>query len=233
MNDRNNTIAGWVLFAGIIGLGAWVVTGETFRSEAPEKGGWALADAEGEAGGEAAKPIEFYLATADAAKGEQVFKKCAACHTINAGGANGLGPNLYGVMGKPHGAHPGFAFSDALKSVPGTWDWTAMDAWLTSPRKYAPGTKMTFAGLGNPEERANLLLYLNAQGSNLPVPPPPAKDAAAAGDKAAAEAEGAGAQKAGDQPVLNEQQAVEGGPKNVGGEGAAKLTGTDPTVNKN
>jgi cytochrome c len=108
-----------------------------------------------------------------------------------------------------------------------------MDAWLTSPRKYAPGTKMTFAGLGNPEERANLLMYINSQGSNLPVPPPPAEDAAAAGDKAAAEAEGAGAQKAGDQPVLNEQQAAAGGPKNVGGEGAAKLTGTEPTVNKN
>ena len=232
MNDRKNTIAGWVLFAGIVGLGAWVVTGETFRTEAPEKAGWALADAEGEGAGEAAKPIEFYLATADAAKGEQVFKKCAACHTITAGGPNGLGPNLHGVMGKPHGAHPGFAFSDALKATPGVWDWKAMDAWLTSPRKYAPGTKMTFAGLGNPEERANVLMYINSQGSNLPVPPPPAEDAAA-GDKAAAEAGGDGAQKAGDQPVLNEQQAAAGGPKNVGGEGAAKLTGTEPTVNKN
>ena len=233
MNDRKNTIAGWVLFAGIVGLGAWIATGETFRSEAPEKAGWQLADAEGEAGAEAAQPIEFYLATADAAKGEQVFKKCTACHTINPGGANGLGPNLHGVMGKPHAAHPGFAFSPALKGVPGSWDWKSMDAWLTSPRKYAPGTKMTFAGLGNPQDRANLLLYINSQGSNLPVPPPPAPDAAAAGDKATAEADGAGAQKAGDQPVLNEQQAAAGGPKNVGGEGAAKLTGTDPTVNKN
>jgi len=232
MNDRKNTIAGWILAAGIVGLGAWIVTGETFHSEAPEKAGWQLADAEGEAGGEAAKPIEFYLATADAAKGADVFKKCTACHTINAGGANGLGPNLHGVVGKPHGAHPGFAYSDALKSVPGVWDWKALDAWLTSPRKYAPGTKMTFAGLGNPQDRANLLLYLNSEGSNLPVPPPPAEDAAAAGDKAGAEAAGAGAQKASDQPVLNEQEAAKGGPKNVGGEGAAKLTGTDPTVNK-
>ncbi|WP_118857790.1 c-type cytochrome [Sphingomonas mesophila] len=232
MDDRNNTIAGWVLFAGIIGLGAWVVSGEMFRSHVPEKGGWQLADAEGEAGAAADKPIEFYLATADAGRGEQVFKKCAACHTINVGGANGLGPGLYGVMGKPHGAHPGFAFTDALKSVPGVWDWKSMDAWLTSPRKYAPGTKMTFAGLGNPQDRADIMLYLNAQGSNLPVPPPPAEDPAAAGDKAAAEADDAGAQKAGNQPILNEQQAVQGGSKNVGGEGAAKLTGTDPTVDK-
>lgn len=230
MDDRNNTIAGWVLFAGIVGLGAWIVSGETFRSEAPEKAGWPLADAEGEAGAEADKPIEFYLATADAGRGENVFKKCTACHTINPGGANGLGPNLHAIMGKPHAAVPGFAYSAALKGVPGPWDWKAMDAWLTSPRKYAPGTKMTFAGLGNPQDRADLLLYLNAQGSNLPVPPPPAEDPAATEDKAAAEAQGDGAQKAEDQPILNEQQAVKGGAKNVGGEGAAKLTGTDPTV---
>lgn len=233
MDDRNNTTAGWILFAGIVGLGAWIVSGETFHSEAPEKAGWPLADAEGEAGAEAAKPIEFYLATADAGRGEQVFKKCTACHTINAGGANGLGPNIHGIMGKPHAAVPGFAYSAALKGVPGSWDWKAMDAWLTSPRKYAPGTKMTFAGLGNPQERADLLLYLNAQGSNLPVPPPPAEDPAAAGEKAAAEAEDAGAQKAEDQPVLNEQQAAQGPSKNIGGEGAAKLTGPDPTVNRN
>ena len=234
MDDRFNTIAGWVLFAGIIALGSSIVAGEAFHSERPEKMGYPIEGVaeEGAGAAEAEKPIEFYLASADAAKGEQVFKKCAACHTITPGGPNGLGPNLHGVMGKPHGAHPGFAYSAALKGVPGSWDWKAMDAWLTSPRKYAPGTKMTFAGLGNPQERADLLLYLNAQGSNLPVPPPPAEDAAAAGDKAAAEADDSGAQKAGDQPILNEQQAVKGGSKNVGGEGASKLTGTDPTVNK-
>ena len=232
MDDRKNTTAGWILFAGIVGLGAWIISGETFHSEAPEKAGWPLADAEGEAGADAAKPIEFYLATADAGRGENVFKKCTACHSITPGGPNGLGPNVHGVMGKPHASKPGFAYSASLKEKPGQWDWKKMDAWLTSPRKYAPGTKMTFAGLGNPQERADLLLYLNAQGSNLPVPPPPAEDPSAAGDKAAAEADDSGAQKAGDQPILNEQQAVKGGSKNVGGEGASKLTGTDPTVNK-
>jgi cytochrome c len=90
-------------------------------------------------------------------------------------------------MGKPHGHVPGFAYSDALKSVPGNWDWEGMDKWLANPKKYAPGTKMTFAGLGNPEERANLILYLNAQGSNLPLPTPPAAEAPAA-DAAAADA---------------------------------------------
>jgi cytochrome c len=188
MDDRSNTIAGWVLAGGIVALGLSIVTGMYFHPEAPEKEGFAVvAEAAGEAGGAAAVPIATLLATADIAKGEAVFKKCAACHTINQGGANGIGPNLWAAMGKPHGHVPGFAYSDALKSVPGNWDWEGMDKWLANPKKYAPGTKMTFAGLGNPEERANLILYLNAQGSNLPLPTPPAAEAPAA-DAAAADA---------------------------------------------
>jgi cytochrome c len=188
MDDRSNTIAGWVLAGGIVALGLSIVTGMYFHPEAPEKEGFAVvAEAAGEAGGAAAVPIATLLATADIAKGEAVFKKCAACHTINQGGANGIGPNLWAAMGKPHGHVPGFAYSDALKSVPGNWDWEGMDKWLANPKKYAPGTKMTFAGLGNPEERANLILYLNAQGSNLPLPTPLAAEAPAA-DAAAADA---------------------------------------------
>ena len=114
------------------------------------------------------------------AAGETVFKKCAACHTVNQGGANGVGPNLWNAVGKPHGHVPGFAYSDALKSVPGNWTFDALDAWLESPRRYAPGTKMTFAGLSDPQDRANVIAYLNSLGSNLPFPPPPdGADAAA------------------------------------------------------
>ena len=202
MDDRSNTIAGWVLAGGIVALGLSIVTGMYFHAEAPEKEGFAVvAEAAGEAGGAAAVPIATLLATADVAKGEAVFKKCAACHTVAQGGANGIGPNLWATLGKPHGHVPGFAYSDALKSVPGNWDWEGMDKWLANPKKYAPGTKMTFAGLGNPEERANLILYLNAQGSNLPLPTPPAAEAPAAdaaadsatGDAAAAPAADAAA----------------------------------------
>ena len=101
------------------------------------------------------------LADGDAAKGAKVFKKCAACHTVNQGGANGIGPNLYGTLGEPIGqGKGGFAFSDALKGVGGNWDFDKMNAWLTSPRKFANGTKMTFAGLGNPQDRANVIAYL-------------------------------------------------------------------------
>lgn len=190
MDDRSNTIAGWVLAGGIVALGLSIVSGMYFHGEAPEKEGFAVAaEAGGEAGGVAAVPIATLLATADVAKGEAVFKKCAACHTIAQGGPNGIGPNLWAAMGKPHGHVAGFSYSDALKSVPGNWDFEGMDKWLANPKKYAPGTKMTFAGLGNPEERANLIAYLNAQGSNLPLPPPPAADAAApAADAATGEA---------------------------------------------
>ena len=180
MDDRSNTIAGWVLAGGIVALGLSIGSGMYFHGKAPEKEGFAVvAEETGAAGGVAAVPIATLLATADIAKGEAVFKKCVACHTIASGGANGIGPNLWAAMGKPHGHVAGFAYSDALKSIPGNWDWEGMDKWLANPKKYAPGTKMTFAGLGNPEERANLILYLNAQGSNLPLPAPPAADPAA------------------------------------------------------
>src|SRR3546814_20426886 len=118
---------------------------------------------------EAEPPIAAFLATASAARGEAQFKKCAACHTVTPGGANGIGPNIYGVLGKAHGHLPNFQYSDALKSVPGNWDWDSLSAWLKSPKSYAPGTRMSFAGLSKPQDRADLLLYLTAQGSTLPV----------------------------------------------------------------
>ena len=203
MDDRFNTIAGWTLFAGIVALGSSIVVGEVFHAERPHEGGYPIpgVELEGEGGGEADKPIEFYLASADPAKGEQVFKKCAACHNADPGGANALGPGLYGVMGNPIAGHPGFAFSDALKSKGGTWDWATMSEWLANPRKFAPGTKMTFAGLGNPEERANLLAFLNSRDSApLPIPAAPA-EATAEAAPAAGTGQGDGPQKAADTPA--------------------------------
>src|SRR5690606_29437078 len=122
--------------------------------------------------------------------------KCIACHTINQGGANGIGPNLWAILGDPlaHG-RGGFAFSDALKKVGGNWTFEQMDKWLASPRAFANGTKMSFAGLSRPEERANVIAYMNAQGSNLPLPAAdapaeaeaPAEDAPEATEAATAE----------------------------------------------
>mgnify|MGYP001765197062 CR=1 FL=1 len=201
MDDRFNTIAGWTLFSGVVALGLASLSSHYFRAtkeNRPEKMGYEIEGVvqEGE-GGAAAVPLETLLASADAAKGEATFKKCASCHTINAGGANGIGPNLHATMGKPLAGHAGFAYSDALKGVGGSWDWAKMDAWLKNPKAFAAGTKMSFAGIGDAAERANLLVYLNAQGSNLPLPAAPAApaaDAAAApADAAAAPAEGAAA----------------------------------------
>jgi cytochrome c len=93
------------------------------------------------------------------------------------------------VMGKKHGHIAGFAYSAGLLAKPGNWDFEGMDAWLKSPKKYVEGTKMSFAGLSKAEDRANVIVYINAQGSNLPVPAAPAEGAPAAG--AAAPAAGA------------------------------------------
>ncbi|WP_375421691.1 c-type cytochrome [uncultured Sphingomonas sp.] len=186
MDNRTNTIAGWTLAACGAALGLSIVGGMVFHGERPEKMGYAIegVEAEGGAGGAAAEvPIAALLATADAAKGAEVFKKCAACHTINQGGANGVGPNLYGTLGEAVAqGKGGYPFSDALKAVGGNWDFDKMNAWLISPRKFANGTKMTFAGLGNPQDRANVILYLNQQGSNLPLPAAPPAGAAVPAD---------------------------------------------------
>jgi cytochrome c len=195
MDDRANTIAGWALAGGIAALGLSILSGEYFHAERPVKMGYTVEGVEEESAGPvvAEKPIAFYLASADAAKGADVFKKCGACHNAEKGGPNALGPNLWGVLGENLGQGAGgFAFSDALKGKGGNWDWDKLNEWLTSPRKFAPGTKMTFAGLSKPEDRANVIAYLNKQSNSpLPLPAAPAEGAApapAAGKDAAAPA---------------------------------------------
>ena len=213
MDDRFNTIAGWVLFAGIVALGASIVTGETFHSERPEHMGYPIEGVVEEGAGgtaEAEKPIAFYLASADPAAGEQVFKKCTACHNADKGGANALGPNLWDVLGEPIGQGKGFPFSSALSGVGGNWDFDKLSAWLTSPKKFAPGTKMTFAGLSNPQDRANVIAFLNAHSdSPEPMPKAPAEAATPPTDqKADASKPGTGPnngpQKADNEPQTNQ-----------------------------
>jgi len=209
MGDRFNTVAGWALFAGIIALGGAIVSSKYFHDERPEKMGYAIegVEAEGEGGGDSGPGLNTLLASADVAAGEKVFAKCAACHTVNQGGANGIGPNLYATVGEGIGqGKGGFAFSDALKSKGGNWSFENLDAWLKSPREFAPGTKMTFAGLGNPADRANLIAWLNTQGSNLPLP---AADAAPAAAEGANAAEAGNAANATEAPAANATNASE------------------------
>ena len=183
MDNRTNTIAGWVLGACGAALGLSIVSGMVFTSEKkPEKMGYPIEGAAeaGDSGAAAEVPIASLLATADPAKGAEVFKKCTACHTITEGGTNGLGPNLYATVGEAIATGKGgFAFSDALKAKGGKWDFDNLNAWLTNPRAFASGTKMTFAGLANAQDRANVIVYLNTMGSNLPLPAAPAAAAPA------------------------------------------------------
>lgn len=232
MDDRANTIAGWVLAAGIVALGTTIVTGEVYRSERPETMGYAVqgVEEEGGAAAPAEKPFPFYMAQADAAKGADVFKKCTACHNADKGGANALGPNLYGVVGDAIAqGRGGFAFSDALKGKGGNWTFDQLNLWLTSPKTFAAGTKMTFAGLSNPQDRANVIAYLNQQGDHpLPLPAAPketGEPAAAGKEPPPTGANQQGVQKAHNVPVQTEAQAAKQPSGTISGEAAPAEAG--------
>ncbi|QUL37784.1 cytochrome c family protein [Erythrobacter sp. JK5] len=174
--DLFNTAAGWVLFAAGLGLGLSILSGKYFHGDSPERPeqlGYVIEGVIEEGGGEAEMTMAAALAMPDTtvAAGEKIYAKCQACHTINQGGANGVGPNLYGIMGSPIGKHAaGYDYSAAMASFGGQWGWEEMNAWLKNPKGYIEGTKMGFAGLSKIEDRAALALYLNSQGSGLPVP---------------------------------------------------------------
>ena len=128
-------------------------------------------------------PIAVLLASADAGRGESGVKSlgCIACHSFNEGGKNGIGPNLYNVMGQPHASKEGYAYSNVLKSKEGPWTYEAMSSWLRKPATYAPGTKMSYAGITDGGKRADVILYMRSlAASPIALPEAPAKTADAA-----------------------------------------------------
>jgi len=135
-------------------------------------------------------PLPALLAKADATRGAASAKKCQSCHDFTEGGPNKIGPNLYGVVGRPIASHPGYSYTDALtQHAKENWTYEALNKWLLSPKADMPGTKMTFTGIPDDAERADVLAYLQTL-SHSPVPFPaaeaaPAGAAPAAGDKAA------------------------------------------------
>ena len=126
-----------------------------------------------------AVPLATLLAAADPQAGQETAKVCQACHNFTEGAGAKIGPDLYGVVGRKVASKSGFAYSSALKQFADkTWSYDLLNTWLTAPSKMAPGTKMTFAGLSDPGDRANLLAYLRTLSPNpVPFPAPPAAGA--------------------------------------------------------
>lgn len=207
MDNRNNTIAGWVLGSMMVAVAAGIGGHMIVHPIAAEKAGYPIEGGAEEGAGAAAeadKPIAEMMAAADTAHGAEVFKKCSACHTVAQGGANGIGPNLWATVGEAIAqGKGGYAFSDALKTAGAgkKWDFEQLNAWLKSPRGYANGTKMTFAGLSSGKDRADVIAYLNTQGSNLPLPAAPAGAPAATDAKVPPAAGGANPGGKAEEPV--------------------------------
>ena len=198
---NGNKILGAVLATAFVIVGVQQVTGAIYHTEAPEKMGY-FVDAPEEAAAGAAEVVlppdwGTVLPTADLGAGEAAFARCVACHTINAGGTNGTGPNLYGVLGRQVAGHPGFAFSDALKAHAAgapSWTYDEMDQFLTAPGRHVPGTKMSFAGIRDTQTRVNLIAWMRSQGSGglaVPAPDPARQPGAALAEGEAETPEGA------------------------------------------
>ncbi len=118
--------------------------------------------------------LGLLLASADVSRGERAFKgKCATCHSIDQGGANGTGPNLHAIVGAAKASKAGFGYSNALSGVGGDWSYDALNAWLENPSSYARGTSMAFAGLRRDDERAATIAYLASFTPNAPDFPAP------------------------------------------------------------
>jgi cytochrome c len=175
-----NKIIGAVLATGLC-LVAMNITAEAiFSPHQPAKPGFEIdIKPQTPAAGPAApaapeEPIEKLLATATVDRGQMVAKQCATCHNFQKGGPNGIGPNLYSVVGRPRASEPGFSYSDAMKAKGGEWTIDDLNKFLASPKEFIPGTKMTFAGLPRGNQRADAIAYLNSL-ADTPKPLPVAK----------------------------------------------------------
>jgi cytochrome c len=120
---------------------------------------------------QAEKPLPELLAAANVDDGAKEAKKCAVCHSFEKGAAAKVGPSLYGVLGRPVGNMPGFAYSAAVAGHGGTWDYALLNCYLKDPKACLPGNKMTFAGVKGDEDRANVILFLRSL-SDSPAPLP-------------------------------------------------------------
>jgi cytochrome c len=178
-----NKVLGALLGTCLVLLAVHIASGAIFASPVPAKPGYIIeVKQEGGAkpsGGTAApaeQPIAALLASANVKNGEQTAKECELCHNLGKGQGAKIGPDLYGVVGRPVASEAGFGYSAPLKAKGGTWTFDALNTWLTNPRADVPGTLMTFAGISNAHQRADVIAYLNSN-SDKPLPLPKVAEA--------------------------------------------------------
>ena len=230
-----NKMLAAILTAGIIASGSGVISRIVYRPHVPQERAYPIEVAVTEDGAEDARAeptvsLAALLADASVEEGQAVVKKCAACHTFEEGGANKIGPALWGVVGRDIASVEGFAYSDALVSQEGAWDYEKLSHFLADPKGWVPGTKMAFAGLKKDQDLADAIVYLRSISRDAPpLPEPEAEPAAAAGEQTAAAGERAeeGAQQpaadTGEQEVAAVQSETE-----AASEQAPAATGSAP-----
>jgi cytochrome c len=174
-----NKFAAAILLAGIIAMVSSFLAEELVKPKPLAQPAYVVAGVEAKAapaGGAPAEaalePIGPLLAKANPDDGANLAKQCAACHTFDKGGPNRVGPNLYGVIGGPHAHAEGFQYSKVMEGMHDKkWEYEELNKFLANPKAYAPGTKMTFAGLRKPEQRADVIAFLRSK-SDSPPPLP-------------------------------------------------------------
>jgi cytochrome c len=177
-SQEANKIAGAILMSGLIAMASGFIARSLVHPVELKELAFAVEKPDAPAAGSqaAAAPAEIppvapLLAKADLAVGEAAAKKCAACHTFDKGGPNRVGPNLWDVVGRKPGSHPGFAYSKAMASVPEEWNYEHLNKYLANPKAEVPGNKMAFAGIPKIEERAAVIAWLRSK-ADAPKPLP-------------------------------------------------------------
>lgn len=190
-NLEFNKVFAALLIAGIVAMLCGFIAKQVVHPEPLEKMAVMIEVAEASEAGPAVaagpEPILALLATADVEKGKSVAKACTACHSLDKGGKDGVGPHLWGIVGRQKDAVAGFAYSGELEKVGGkTWTYAELNHFLYKPKAYVPGTKMNFIGVKKPADRAALIAYLRTLDDAPPALPSDADIAADAPEAPAA-----------------------------------------------